>query len=370
MSMPVLFKEISEDLGLNLVQIGAIWGIGSLTGILTGLIGGSLGDRFGIKLTLSIACFLGGISGALRGFSDGFYSLAGTILLTGFLIPVIPMNVHKTCGIWFSGRRLGFANGVVSTGMALGFMLGSLVSATFLSPWLGGWRNVLFFYGAISMLISIPWMFIRSGPRVVEKSFVRTVTHSFRQVLIRLLSIKNIWILGFAILGVGGCIQGTLGYIPLYLREIRWSGAAADSALSAFHGISMLFAIPITMLSDKYKPRKKILMIASLLIIIGVGSLTVVQGPVIWISVLIAGMVRDGFMALFMTVIIETGGVGANYAGTAIGLVMVFLNIGSILLPPLGNSLASIDLSLPFLLWSGFAALGLISLNFVRENKV
>ena len=27
MCMPVLFKEISDDLGLNLVQVGTVWGM-------------------------------------------------------------------------------------------------------------------------------------------------------------------------------------------------------------------------------------------------------------------------------------------------------------------------------------------------------
>jgi len=29
--MPVLFKEITDDLGLSLVQVGTIWGIGPLS---------------------------------------------------------------------------------------------------------------------------------------------------------------------------------------------------------------------------------------------------------------------------------------------------------------------------------------------------
>ena len=41
-------------------------------------------------------------------------------LMTGFAMWAIPMNVHKTCGVWFSKKRLGMANGVVSVGMALG----------------------------------------------------------------------------------------------------------------------------------------------------------------------------------------------------------------------------------------------------------
>jgi MFS family permease len=65
MAMPVLFSEMSEDLGLSLVQIGMIWGTGSLAGLLTGLAGGSIGDRFGTRRTLAIGCLALGVTGAL-----------------------------------------------------------------------------------------------------------------------------------------------------------------------------------------------------------------------------------------------------------------------------------------------------------------
>jgi len=39
-----------------------------------------------------------------------------------------------------------------------------------------------------------------------------------------------------------------------------------------------------------------------------------------------------------------------RYAGTATGLVMAWLGVGSVLVPPLGNSLASISPSAPFAL--------------------
>jgi cyanate permease len=369
MCMPVLFKEISDDLGLNLVQIGVVWGLASLPGIFTGLVGGSIGDRFGAKRTLMVLCLLSGVAGALRGLSDGFISLTVTILLAGFLFPAIPMNVHKICSIWFSGRQLGLANGVVSTGMALGFMTTSILSATVLSPLLGGWRNVLFLYGAISMALSIPWALTRARPGDRKMSRDDDSMQSFRQSASHLIGIRNLWFLGMAIFGVGGCVQGVLGYLPLYLRGIGWTGASADGALGAFHAISMVFAIPIAMLSDKLGKRRKVLITATLMIIIGVGLLSFVKGTLIWTSVLIAGIVRDGFMAIFMTMIIETKGVGAKFSGTAMGLVMIFLRLGSLLSPPVGNSLADINLSLPFLLWAGLAVVGLIGFSFTREGE-
>jgi MFS family permease len=367
MAMPVLFKEISEELGLSLVQIGVIWGAGSLTGIFTGLLGGSIGDRFGAKRTLIVACLLAGIGGALRGLADDFITLAGTMFLFGFITPAIPMNVHKTCGIWFSGRHLGLANGVVSGGMALGFMVGSMISATIMSPWLGSWRYVLFLYGGIAMAMSIPWALTRAAPQEAGELSQGISSSSMRQTFYRVSRLKNIWLLGLAILGIGGCVQGMLGYLPLYLQEIGWSVARADGALATFHAMSMLATIPLALLSDKLGSRKRILMVAALAIASGVGLLTVAQGMAVWVAVIIAGLFRDGFMALFMTSIIEVEGVGAAYAGTAMGLAMVFNRLGSLVAPPLGNSLATFAPSFPFAFWAILAVLGMFCFHFIQE---
>ena len=68
MSLPVLFPEIAKELSLNLVQVGVIWGIGSLTGIVMAILGGIIGDRIGAKRALMIACGLAGVLGALTWF--------------------------------------------------------------------------------------------------------------------------------------------------------------------------------------------------------------------------------------------------------------------------------------------------------------
>ena len=83
--MPVLFKEISEDLGLSLVQIGTVWGISSLAGIFVSILGGVLTDRFGIKHIVGIFCILVGITVALRGLCDSFLALASESLPTNTL---------------------------------------------------------------------------------------------------------------------------------------------------------------------------------------------------------------------------------------------------------------------------------------------
>ena len=192
---------------------------------------------------------------------------------------------------------------------------------------------------------------------------------SMRKALSHVVRLKNVWILGLAMLGIGGCIQGALGYLPLYLREIGWSGPSADGALATFHAMSLLMVFPIALLSDRLGSRKRFLMIAALMVAVGIGSLAFVPGPLVWVSVILAGLVRDGFMAIYMTMITELDGVGALYAGTAIGLSGTLSRVGGLVAPPLGNSLATYNLSLPFLFWAGMAILGIVCLYFVKEGK-
>ena len=177
------------------------------------------------------------------------------------------------------------------------------------------------------------------------------------------------WQLGLAVLGIGGCVQGTLGYLPLFLRGLGWTEAGADGALATFHAMSMICVIPLALSSDKLGSRKKALMAAALFIVTGVGLLSIVPGSMIWVAVILAGLVRDGFMAILMAAVIETEGVGAAYAGTALGLVMSLSGIGNLISPPLGNSLASIAPRAPFVFWAALAVMGFASLYLVKENS-
>jgi MFS family permease len=369
MCMSVLFKEIAGELELDLVQVGLIWGIGSLPGIVTVLLGGAMGDRFGPRRILAAACFLAGLAGALRGLSSNYLTLAAAMFIFGALTPVIPMNSFKTCGLWFPRRQLGLASGVLSMGMALGFMLGSILSATFLSPWLGGWRNVLLLYGAISMALCIPWALTRPVPHALALSGSETRLMPLRQTFSHVARIRRIWLLGLAIFGIGGCIQGVLGYLPLYLRGLGWPEVNADGALTAFHTASMICVIPIALWSDRLGSRKKVLIPAALMVTMGVSLLSVVDGLMVWAAVCMAGLVRDGFMAVFMTMIVETDGIGPAYAGTATGFVMVFSGLGSLLAPPLGNSLATTAPGLPFLFWALMTGAGLLGLYNAKERS-
>lgn len=365
MGMSVLAKEISQDLNLNLTQVGFIWGIGSLPAILTSLLGGVIGDKVGPKRVLIVSSLLTGLLGAARGLAVDFFSMVVIVFLLGALIPFVPMNSIKTVGQWFPGRQLGLANGLISMGMALGFLLGSLLSATTFSPLLGGWRNVLIAYGVAGASFGIPWFFVRTLP-AQQVSVGQGL--SLPATVMQVIRVRNIWVLGFTLFGVSGCIQGVLGYLPIYLRDLGWEAIRADGALSAFHTISMLFVLPIALWSDRIGSRKRLLTVAILMVALGTGLLSFAPDGWVWLAVLLAGFVRDAFMAIFITMVIETEGIGTLYAGTATGLTMAISGIGNMIAPPLGNSLAVLWPGAPFAFWAALSLLGMACLSFLKRD--
>jgi MFS family permease len=364
MGMSVMAKEISNDLGLSLVQVGIIWGVGSLPGIFTSLLGGMIGDKVGPKRVLIVSTLVGGLLGMARGLAGSFQSMTIIVILLGAVVPVVLMNTIKTLGEWFPPQQLGLANGAQAMGMALGFMIGSLFSATTFSPLLGGWRNVLIAYGLIGALFSIAWFFTPADSKVTEST---GTSLSLRNALQHVAGLKSIWLLGFGLFGISGAIQGTLGYLPLYLRNVGWQPIHADGALSAFHTISMILVLPIVLLSDRLGSRKRLLLIASMMIAFGLGLLSSVSGGFVWMAVLLSGSVRDAFMAIFQTTVIETDHVGPIYAGTAIGFTMGISGISNAIAPPIGNSLAVLWPGAPFAFWSALSIFGLVCLWMIKE---
>jgi len=366
--MPVLFKEISEDLDLSLVQIGTVWGMASLAGIFVSLIAGVLSDRFGVKPILTIFCIMVGVTGALRGMADSFGFLAITVFANGIARLIVPITLTKTIGIWFKGKNLGMAMGISAMGMGFGLMLGPMISATIMSPLLGGWRNVMYLYGALSTAVGILWLLFGREPQQFDSTTGTSGTVPFRQAFSRLIRIKAIWLIGLTMLFRIGCLMGMTGYVPLYLRELGWSIASADGTLAAFYGISTVCVVPLCFLSDKIGSRKAILFPALIVSMICIGLVPFVEGGTIWLLMILAGISMDGFMSLTVTMLLETEGIGPAYSGTALGILFTIVHIGSVASPPLGNSLAGINLGLPFIFWASLSIVALATLSLTKET--
>ncbi|HTY81789.1 MAG TPA: MFS transporter [Dehalococcoidales bacterium] len=366
--MPVLFKQISLDLNLSIVNLGTIWGLDPLAGIFVGLPGGLLVDRLGIKRTMVVVCFLAGIFSALRGFSTNFATMAGSTFLFGMMAAMAPAIVPKTTTVWFKKEQLGLTNSLIFIASSVFAMAATLTSATVLSPWLGGWQNVLFLLGAPAILLSLIWWITARDPDKRDREIGATVQVPFREALSVVMRNKEVWVLALITFLVWASWMGLSGYLPLYLRNIGWKPIQADSAVTAVNGAVLAGSIPMVLAAGRFG-YKKMLFISVAGSVLGMGLMPVVHGGAIWVLLIVSSFLRSGASALTNVLIFEAPGIGGKYAGTAMGLVSSVGMGGAFFSPPVGNSFADAGAAMPFLFWAGLALLSLPMFILLRKSK-
>jgi MFS transporter, NNP family, nitrate/nitrite transporter len=367
--MPVLFKEIGDSLHLSVTNIGTVWGMDPLAGVFVGLPAGLLADRFGIKKTLAVLCVMAGVFGALRGFSNSFLTLSATMFLFGVMSASAPAIIPKVTAEWFNDKRLALANALLNVMWSLGSMFATITTATYFSPLLGGWKNVLFLYGAPAVLLGLLWQFTARDRSPASQSIGQgSIRVSFREAFSHVIRIKEVWLIGFITLTNWGASMGMFGYLPYYLESIGWSKAAAGNTITVFSGFMLLGSIPMALLSDKLKTRKGVLNIAMAALTICLFLIPYVNATTIWIMIIVGAFLRSGASSLFNVMIFEHKDIGAKYGGTAIGLASTVSMVGAFIAPPIGNSLQSLGPQWPFIFWGGLAALGIPLMLLVKSK--
>ncbi len=369
MCMPVLFTEIGIDLHLDTTAIGTIWGMDPLAGVFIGLPSGLLADRFGTKRTLTVLCLFAGIFGALRGFSTNFISLVLTMFLFGLMAAATPNVVPKVAAEWFSSKRLALVNAFLNVAWSIGSMVATQFSAISLSPAFGGWRNVMFFYGAPAFILGLLWLFTGREPMQLENPELPVEQIPFKQALKHVLRNKTVWLVGITTFACWGATMGMVGYLPLYLKKIGWDAVSADSSVTVLSLVMCIGSIPMVLLSDKLHTRKGVLVISIGSLVIAMGLIPFVDTLGVWLLIIFSGFLRSGAGSLFNVVIFEDEAIGATYGGTAIGMANTIAMIGAAAAPPLGNSLARYGVGMPFILWACLAAVGTLLILLLKSKK-
>ena len=367
--LSAMFREIADALGLNLVQIGLVWGVGSLMGIFTTLLGGSFVDHFGTRRSLVALCLATGLFGALRGFAFDFWSLFLFSFLFGMVQPVLPMNYVKLNRQWFASGQLGLANGVMSAGFATGLMLGSRLSATTLSPLLGGWRAVLLLWGFWGLLLALAWWLLH--PPMPKESTGQMDIRKLLRNLRHVARYGELWSIALASFGVMGLMRGVSGYVPTYLREIGWDPVNADTALTVFFLASLIGVVPISVLSDRLGQRRLVMAFATSMMALGTGLMFLAGDDfaLVMLAMAVAGFCFDSFMALKGASVTEVEGLQVSMMGSALGFAAMVQSIGASITPAVGNAMSPMGLDAPFLLWAGSGVVGTLVLLAYRKRK-
>lgn len=353
--MPVLFTAASRELDLSLGQIGLLWSMLPIGSALVALSGGMLGDRLGFTKTIGIGCFVIAIASGLRGLSTDLTTLTLFMLFCGASIALVFPNVQRIAGVFFPSHQVGLATGITISGFAIGGALTTALSATVIMPLVGSWRNVLFLYSGLCVLIGIAWLLImRQAPEHTFSSEQPTtiIRSTFRRSITAVFGIKDMWLLAIGNLGIVGSFISLNGYLPVYLEKIGLDKSLGDTMSSTLFIASIVGAIAVPAIAGKIGGLKVIMIICATATSIAILLLSVANNALFWVLIPMAGALTQGVGTLVITHAIQIKRIGSEYAGTAVGLIGSLANMGGFILPMIGGKLADVNQTWPFFLWA------------------
>ena len=206
--------------------------------------------------------------------------------------------------------------------MAFGFAMGAFTAATYLAPALGGWGNVLKLSGVASILLGLIWSLIPRGTGVsnINRDAVKM---GLKDSLLYVLGIRDVRMICLAVFGYGRLCGRFVGlHATVFCGQVGWLENRADLALTTFHIASLVATIPVTLLSDRWGRRQPFLLLGSSLLAISTALVPWMPATGVFVVMLTGGFMRDAFMSVFITRLMESRGIGPEYSGGALGLAM------------------------------------------------
>ena len=276
--MPSLYGEIIQDIPMTYSQWGTVWGICFLPMMIFTLIGGVYADRAGTRSIVGLATILIGILGIGRAFAQDYNQLLCLMFLLGIGSSFLMPNLPKSLGHWFTSRELGLANGVLIAGICLGSGSALMASGVYLSPLVGGWRNVMWCYGLLSIILGVVWLWIfRECKRFPHDIYLPSEKFTFREALSVVMHVRDLWLLMASRFCIIGALIAVIGFLPEILVAKGMTQRLSHLSSSLIYYVNIIGVIAIPLISDKFGRRKIFIWPFSLLaafLLISLGVLT------------------------------------------------------------------------------------------------
>lgn len=243
--LPVLADKFS----LNLTQVGMITGIATFMAFLIQPIFGYLADRYRTRLILLIGSFVGAICIPLVGIAPYF----GIVLLLIGMGSISSAIYHPTAAGMvsaYAGRRTGLSMSIFGLGGTLGFTVGPIVFAGYITLWGLHRLPYLTLLGLLVFALLFVLIPASDGAGLTQRDFFGTLRESIGEVW---KPVVTIWAIAFCRAFVE---QAILTFIPVLTASEGHSLMSVGSLLSLFTVGGSVSAIVSGHLVDRigYKP--------------------------------------------------------------------------------------------------------------------
>jgi ACS family D-galactonate transporter-like MFS transporter len=147
---------IKDELGISASQLGILLSAFFWTYSGCQLLSGWLVDRFDVKWVFAVGFFLWSSATAVTGLVHSLVALLLVRVVLGMGESVAYPGYSKILAMRCPEGRRGFANSIISAGLALGPSFGLLFGGTLVAHY--GWRPFFVGLGSVCLLWLVPWL--------------------------------------------------------------------------------------------------------------------------------------------------------------------------------------------------------------------
>ena len=362
-----------SDLGLSRAQIGLFFTAFYLGMAALSFAAGWLADRFGVR-SITLAGHLAlGIAIAAAALAPSFAWAFAIFFFAGlgysFLNPASTRGVME----WFTREERATAMGIKQTGVPIGGVMTAVVAPSLVL--LAGWRESFAFMGALNLAFGFFFWSLWREP--ADTPYAAAAHESMPpsrppQAPFRARDLLSLSF-GTALMLIGQ--MALITYVPLYLKETRGlSPYWASQALALTQLGGMIGRVGWGVVSDRlfHGARKVVLVLIGFISTALTMTLGILSGGAsLWVVlplIFFAGVCLVGYQGVSYALTAEIAGHGRT--GAALGLLITFNSIGTIVGTPLFGYLVDVTGTYAAA-WGALAAViftGILAMLFFLEE--
>ncbi|GAC43275.1 CynX/NimT family MFS transporter [Paenibacillus popilliae] len=324
----VFIPMMMTDLNITTAEAGVMVTIVLLGAGLTGSIGGPLMGRIGIKHTRTVAMLFYTLGGLVPLFTSSYIVLLMSRILIGIGMGIAAGTSVAVTMDWYPPKERPLINSLNSVLSLAGAFIALAVAIPIYNLVGQNWKLTLEWFGVAMLITTVLWiLFARNNvkarmdmaPRGQEKRSYQT-----ESLLKSVIKRKEVILLVIAYLSFMLSTQSLQTFLPTYFQTDLGMSAAKSGTITSLISLASVVAGLIVGILMAALGRRKIFMwpLLTLLLVGCIGSVTLSDGMMLYVSVILIGLALDGWLPAMFTSLMELGGMTPERAGAAQGLIL------------------------------------------------
>ncbi|WP_254533264.1 CynX/NimT family MFS transporter [Natrinema gelatinilyticum] len=338
-SIAAFLTPITNQLGLSNTAAGFLNGAVPLTYVPFALLSGLVIDRVGASRAIGVGLLVVGIAHIGRGLATSFPTMLALTVLLGLGGTGLTFGLPKLVSELFPPEQSGAMSSAYLVGLYAGTAAAFSLNRAFLGPALGGWRPLFVASGLVTAAVALVWLAMTYGWRHVAGTNAaepsadggsfsleslladarRVGTHRDLQLLV---------VVGVMYLFA---THGLQGWLTVILERRGLATTTAATATSGLIVAQLVGTVVLPPVSDYLARRRAVIAACGVMIAGGTASVLLLGQLTLGTIVVTLGSVGvgiGGLATLVRSVPLNIDGIESRHAGTAVGLVFMFGEIG------------------------------------------